>query len=354
MTKTMRATPAAAGHGPRMSDQPGGSINSEHTHNPGQDQELRFHGAYTAVRSSPLLSAYEGKTRATTLAEALLRDRAERTARPRAASRPKVEGSDFDPFAVTRWRGIAGGNPGYLVKTPMRRGPVGWFIACGHCGAEFESKGWKYCPTCMVLPAEERRSAPAVTDRQCQAPGCVRLLSRRRRADAKYCDDKCAKAAENARSYQGSRHLRFRGDRGDFLQQNQGPKNVLIGPTDFPINVIGGNRFPQAKPVPKSGARHRRRPEDAIQRAVVQHLRARAVPNVFAFHPANGGYRKPIEAAILKGLGVVAGVGAFCGGVRHEHPDRRLHQRNHPMLRRTTGVDHPAPRRNGNGLRQHP
>jgi hypothetical protein len=44
--------------------------------------------ATTAARSSPLLSAYEGKTRATTLAEALLRDRAERTARPRAASRP--------------------------------------------------------------------------------------------------------------------------------------------------------------------------------------------------------------------------------------------------------------------------
>jgi len=57
-----------------------------------------------------------------------------------------------------------------------------------------------------------------------------------------------------------------------------------------------------------SGARHRRRPEDAIQRAVFQHLRARAAPNVFAFHPANGGYRKPVEAAILKGLGVKPGV----------------------------------------------
>ncbi len=57
-----------------------------------------------------------------------------------------------------------------------------------------------------------------------------------------------------------------------------------------------------------SGARHRRRPEDAIQRAVFQHLRARAGPGVFAFHPANGGYRKPVEAAIMKGLGVVAGV----------------------------------------------
>jgi len=55
-------------------------------------------------------------------------------------------------------------------------------------------------------------------------------------------------------------------------------------------------------------SRRRQRPEAAIQRAVFQHLRARGAPGVFAFHPANGGYRKPVEAAILKGLGVVAGV----------------------------------------------
>jgi len=46
----------------------------------------------------------------------------------------------------------------------------------------------------------------------------------------------------------------------------------------------------------------------AIQRCVFQHLRARGAPGVFAFHPANGGYRKPIEAAMLKGMGLVAGV----------------------------------------------
>src|SRR5499433_4074473 len=57
-----------------------------------------------------------------------------------------------------------------------------------------------------------------------------------------------------------------------------------------------------------SAIRHRRHPEAAIQRAVFQHLRARGAPGVFVFHPANGGYRKPVEAAILKGLGVVAGV----------------------------------------------
>jgi hypothetical protein len=52
----------------------------------------------------------------------------------------------------------------------------------------------------------------------------------------------------------------------------------------------------------------RARPEDQIQRAVFEHLRMRAAPGVFAFHPANGGYRKPIEAAIMKRLGVKAGV----------------------------------------------
>jgi hypothetical protein len=57
------------------------------------------------------------------------------------------------------------------------------------------------------------------------------------------------------------------------------------------------------------GAFHRRqRPEAAIQRAVFQHLRARGAPGVVAFHVPNGGYRRPIEAAIMKGLGVVAGV----------------------------------------------
>jgi hypothetical protein len=56
-------------------------------------------------------------------------------------------------------------------------------------------------------------------------------------------------------------------------------------------------------------SRHRHaQPEAALQRAVFLHLRARSAPGVFAFHPANGGYRKPVEAKILKGLGITAGV----------------------------------------------
>ena len=54
-------------------------------------------------------------------------------------------------------------------------------------------------------------------------------------------------------------------------------------------------------------SRRRQRPEAAIQRAIFQHLRTRAAPGVFAFHCPNGGYRKPVEAAIMKGLGGVDG-----------------------------------------------
>jgi len=50
------------------------------------------------------------------------------------------------------------------------------------------------------------------------------------------------------------------------------------------------------------------RPEQDIQKAVVDHLRARGTTDIYWFHPANGGYRKPVEAAIIYALGVRAGV----------------------------------------------
>jgi hypothetical protein len=53
--------------------------------------------------------------------------------------------------------------------------------------------------------------------------------------------------------------------------------------------------------------KRRQRPEQAIQRAVFAHIRARGAPNLFAFHPANGGWRSKTEGAILKSMGVVAG-----------------------------------------------
>jgi hypothetical protein len=48
--------------------------------------------------------------------------------------------------------------------------------------------------------------------------------------------------------------------------------------------------------------------EAQIQRAVFEHLRRRPAKGVFAFHPANGGWRLATEARILKGMGVIAGV----------------------------------------------
>jgi hypothetical protein len=52
----------------------------------------------------------------------------------------------------------------------------------------------------------------------------------------------------------------------------------------------------------------RDRPEDAIQRAIFQHLDVRGVRDCAAFHVPNGGWRSRVEAAIMKGLGVKAGV----------------------------------------------
>lgn len=52
----------------------------------------------------------------------------------------------------------------------------------------------------------------------------------------------------------------------------------------------------------------RANPEQVIQRAVVAHLKARGAPGLVWTHVPNGGFRKPVEAAIFKGLGTRAGV----------------------------------------------
>jgi hypothetical protein len=57
----------------------------------------------------------------------------------------------------------------------------------------------------------------------------------------------------------------------------------------------------------------RHQPEAAIQRAVFQHIRLRLAPGAFVFHCPNGGARRPIEAAILQGLGVTPGVPDIVG-----------------------------------------
>jgi hypothetical protein len=73
------------------------------------------------------------------------------------------------------------------------------------------------------------------------------------------------------------------------------------------------------------------RPEQQTQRAVFQHLAVRAATAVFAFHPANGGWRTATEGAILKGMGVRAGTpdiiaikGGQCYALELKAPDGRL------------------------------
>ena len=56
----------------------------------------------------------------------------------------------------------------------------------------------------------------------------------------------------------------------------------------------------------------RRRPEQEIQRSVVDHLRCRGARGAVWWHVPNGGYRQPAEAKIMAGLGVRAGVADIC------------------------------------------
>jgi hypothetical protein len=153
------------------------------------------------------------------LAESLLRDRAERKARKpvRAA---QSERDDFDPFEFTRWRivrdkGEPPFGPGYLPRTSMRPGSVGWFIECRSCGDEFESKGWAFCPTCMEMPADERRA--------------------------------CRKALERSETVGATGHASARSAEPAPLPQRVGTEIIeefppLFGPSDFPTILIGSGQ----------------------------------------------------------------------------------------------------------------
>ena len=87
---------------------------------------------------------------------------------------------DLDPFKITKWRVIAGGNPGYLPSAPMRMGKSG-HIACAGCQREFESKGLRCCSTECERADRERQEKVALmaevgmevaAKRLCQHPGC--------------------------------------------------------------------------------------------------------------------------------------------------------------------------------------
>lgn len=60
--------------------------------------------------------------------------------------------------------------------------------------------------------------------------------------------------------------------------------------------------------IPSKTSKKRARPEDALQRAVVAHLRYRRAAGVSWFAVPNGGYRSGLEASIMQGLGTRAGI----------------------------------------------
>jgi hypothetical protein len=108
----------------------------------------------------------------------------------------------IDPFKITKWRLVAGGNPGYLPSTPMRRGQEGWYITCPGCQREFESTGLRCCSAqcerrlCehaenMALMAEVGMEPKA--KRKCSVPDCDNPIpkwrnGRRVSKRARFCD----------------------------------------------------------------------------------------------------------------------------------------------------------------------
>jgi hypothetical protein len=143
----------------------------------------------------------EPKSRVDRLTERLLDDRARDAKREkdRAQERHRdkeIRATDPDPHLVAGWKAITDPRMSHMPRTPMRMGPVGFYIHCRACNAEFESKGWAYCPKCMELPAEERRAMkPAFSGRMCHAHGCENQIPRSARAGAKYCSGACQKRA---------------------------------------------------------------------------------------------------------------------------------------------------------------
>jgi hypothetical protein len=179
-----------------------------------------------------------------TLVEELLRDRAERIARKsiRTVSTTKVERAEFDPFKVTRWRVVAGGDPGYLVATPARR------IECRACQREFESRGWAYCPTCKALAADKRR-VPSKTGRPCECPGCTHRIPKWRNGRqvskaARFCSARCARRAREM-----APGLSDIGPPG-FVTPNAKEVPVNGGSKHAPLNLVGGGRrWPSTLPL---------------------------------------------------------------------------------------------------------
>jgi len=198
------------------------------------------------------MSSLAKRSRAKALAQRLLRDRAERAARKaaRTGKSTKIERVEFDPFKPARWRVIAGGDPGHLVKTRMRRGAVGWFITCSVCGSEFESVRLRCCsPKCERKFASNPVLGPPCLG--CGQPMFLPRRGRRARLDRLFHSDKCRK-----------RHSRYGGSAPPVLSGilgNKSTKKQSVAGGFFPTEIVGnGYRWPGA-----------RRLEPELRRAIV-------------------------------------------------------------------------------------
>jgi hypothetical protein len=154
------------------------------------------------------------------LAEQILRDQDAQRERERARGeeqrRNRSTHEGLDPFNTVWGHGGVGPHPGYLPRTPMRMGKVGFCINCRGCGRKFESKGMAYCEPCMLLPAEERRAMKPI-GRPCEAPGCPNIVAPTVRADTRYCSQACRQKALRERS---------RNEKGAELPDTAPPENV--------------------------------------------------------------------------------------------------------------------------------
>jgi len=83
-------------------------------------------------------------------------------------------------------------------------------------------------------------------------------------------------------------------ERAQFVTLCDGWKNAR-SPITTGIVTVGGRFRGEARERATLTRRRRRpRPEDAIQRAVVQHYKVRRAPGVFMFAVPHGGFRRPI------------------------------------------------------------
>jgi hypothetical protein len=67
-------------------------------------------------------------------------------------------------------------------------------------------------------------------------------------------------------------------------------------------------RRARLRQLPKQSAKTRKRAEQYLQRAVVEHLTIRPAPGIFWCHYPAGGARRPIEAKIFKSISLKRGI----------------------------------------------